>query len=151
MALFGRKNKEEVAAPKAVKAPAKAKSAKPVKAEKSASAPAVRATLPAVAPANQNFQTGPINAGSIILGPRITEKATMKADVENVFVFEIAQSANKVSVSRAVRSLFNVQPLRVSIARNPSKKVISRGKVGHVSGIKKAYVYLKKGDKIEII
>jgi ribosomal protein L23 len=33
----------------------------------------------------------------------------------------------------------------------PAKRVFVRGKVGHKSGYKKAYIYLKKGEKVEII
>lgn len=87
----------------------------------------------------------------MILRPRITEKATLKADTENVFVFEIAQNATKLNVRKAITSIYNVIPTKISIARNPSKKVFSRGKRGVVSGVKKAYVYLKEGDKIEIV
>lgn len=87
----------------------------------------------------------------VILRPRITEKATLKADAENVFVFEIAQNATKLNVRKAVASIYNIIPTKISIARNPSKKVFSRGKRGVVPGVKKAYVYLKEGDKIEIV
>lgn len=87
----------------------------------------------------------------VIIRPRITEKATLKAESENVYVFEIAQDANKANVKKAVKALYKVNPRKVSITRNPSKKVFVRGKRGVVSGVKKAYVYLKSGDKIEIV
>lgn len=93
----------------------------------------------------------PAKGHSVILRPRITEKATLKADAENVFVFEIAQGANKNTVRKAIAALYNVTPVKVSIARNPSKEVFYRGKMGTTTGVKKAYVYLKKGDKIEIV
>ncbi len=92
-----------------------------------------------------------MNHGGVILRPRITEKATMQADAQNVFVFEIAQTANKVSVREAIQAIFKVTPIKVAIARNPDKKVFSRGKSGMVSGVKKAYVYFKKGDKVELV
>ena len=87
----------------------------------------------------------------VILRPRITEKATLKADAENVFTFEIDQNATKLNVRKAIVSIYGITPTKVSIVRNPSKKVFSRGKRGVVSGVKKAYVYLKEGDKIEIV
>ncbi len=132
MALFGRKKKNVVVE----------------KAPKAATKVASKPTTPTSA-----GQAHPvhIDTTSVLIGPRITEKSTMKADTENVFVFEIAQSANKVSVRQAITAMFNVVPIKVSIARNPSKNVISRGKRGVVSGVKKAYVYLKEGDKIEIV
>ena len=42
-------------------------------------------------------------------------------------------------------------PTRVNIAKIPSKRTLSRGKRGVKKGGKKAYVYLKEGDKIELI
>lgn len=87
----------------------------------------------------------------VIIRPRVTEKATLKAESENVYVFEITKDANKVNVKKAIRALYKVEPKRVSIAKNPSKSVFIRGKAGVVSGVKKAYVYLKSGDKIEIV
>jgi len=44
-----------------------------------------------------------------------------------------------------------VKPEKVRVAAIPAKKVFVRGKKGVKSGGKKAYVYLKKGDKIELI
>ncbi len=137
MALFGKKKTEEVSKEKAVKsAPVKAvkKSVKVV--EKKDLKPIVAA---------------PVNSNSIIIRPRITEKATLKADMDNVYVFEIAKDANKMMVSRAIEAIYKVKPLKVSVATNPSKKVFSRGKAGMVQGVKKAYVYIKKGEKIELV
>jgi ribosomal protein L23 len=37
----------------------------------------------------------------------------------------------------------------VNIVKLPAKKVLSKGKQGTTARIFKAYVYLKKGDKIE--
>ena len=90
------------------------------------------------------------NLSSIIKRQRITEKAGMSAE-KNVYVFEIAQEATKRSVAEAVKELYNVSPLKVGIVAIPSKQVFVRGKTGTRSGSKKAYVYLKKGDKIEIV
>ena len=148
MGIFSKKNdevkKEAVKAVKPVAKPAKAKApkvAKSPKAEKSS-------TSVAVVSANSSN----INENNrVILGPRITEKATEKADKENVFVFEITQDATKLNVRKAIAAIYKVIPVKVSIARNPSKTVFSRGRMGVHSGVKKAYVYLKKGDKIEIV
>jgi large subunit ribosomal protein L23 len=84
----------------------------------------------------------------IILRPRITEKASFVAG-SNVYAFEIAIEANKKQVAEAVKAFYNVAPIKVNIVKNPAKKVFIRGKKGVKNGIKKAYVYLKEGDKIE--
>ncbi len=85
-----------------------------------------------------------------IIRPRITEKATYSAD-NNVYVFEIAHSASKNDVAKAVSAMYNVTPVAINITRNPAKRVIVRGKRGKTAAVKKAYVYLKASDKIEII
>ena len=74
----------------------------------------------------------------------------MGAD-KGVYVFEVSEHANKKSIKASVRAAYGVTPVRVSVARIPSKRVFIRGKRGVKSGGKKAYVYLKKGDKIELI
>ena len=93
------------------------------------------------------------NIGSlenVILRPRITEKASDKAE-GNVYVFEVATSANKVQIKKAIKSLYKVDAKKVNITQTPSKTVFSRGKKGVKTGGKKAYVYLKEGESIEII
>lgn len=90
-------------------------------------------------------------AGKVaLIKPRITEKASLKSETENVYVFEVVKDSNKKSISKAVAELYKVTPVKVNITKNPSKAVFVRGKWGTKSGVKKAYVYLKKGDKMEI-
>ena len=85
---------------------------------------------------------------SIILRPRITEKATFVNEA-NVHTFEIASEATKKQVIEAVKAFYGVVPTKVNIVKNPAKEVFLRGKKGTKAGIKKAYVYLRKGDKLE--
>lgn len=84
----------------------------------------------------------------VLLRPRITEKANTIA-AKNVHTFEVASKYGKRDVESAVKAFYGVTPLKVNIAKNPSKKVFVRGKYGNKSGVKKAYVFLKAGDKIE--
>ncbi|MEK7589703.1 MAG: 50S ribosomal protein L23 [Patescibacteria group bacterium] len=89
---------------------------------------------------------------SVLAQPRITEKATMKAKT-GVYIFEVRTNATKKEIGSAVKHYYNVTPVKVNIVKIPSKKVSSRTtrKKGVKAGGKKAYVFLKKGDKIEII
>jgi len=84
----------------------------------------------------------------VLRKPRITEKANKMAE-SNVHAFEIAPSANKMEVARAVKAYYGVSPIKVRIAVNPSKKIFVRGKRGTKNAVKKAYVYLNKKDKLE--
>ena|SRR3989338_2348690 len=92
-----------------------------------------------------------LKPNNVLLRPRITEKAALGADKLNTYVFEVVSSATKKSISASVREVYGVTPVRVNVVTIPSKKVFVRGKRGVKSGGKKAYVYLKKGDKIELM
>ena len=85
---------------------------------------------------------------NILLRPRITEKASFVMEA-NVHTFEIARDATKKQVAEAIKAYYKVVPVKINLVKNPTKKVFIRGKKGSKAGVKKAYVYLKKGDKLE--
>lgn len=93
-----------------------------------------------------------LDLSGILLRPRITEKATIAAE-QGVYVFEVSPRATKHSVKRAVKKIYKVNPVRVNIVKIPSKKRVSERTriVGVKSGGKKAYVFLKKGERIEFV
>ena len=84
----------------------------------------------------------------ILIRPRITEKATMSAE-SSVYVFEIDSKSKKAEVDRAFVEKYKITPIKINTVTIPAKNVFVRGKRGKKSGYKKAYVYLKKGEKIE--
>ena len=86
----------------------------------------------------------------VLKAPRVTEKATFSAD-KNVYVFDIDTNASKIDVALAIEAAYNVKPVKIATVKVPSKKVFYRGKKGVAKAGKKAYVYLDKNDKIEII
>lgn len=96
-------------------------------------------------------ETGVIPA-SILKKPHITEKALL-AGTKNVYVFEIYPNANKRDVAKAVTEAFNVEVTAVNIAKLPAKKGNRRtkGKAGSKGGIKKAYVTLKEGSRLQLM
>jgi len=87
----------------------------------------------------------------IIKRPRITEKSGIQAEGLNIYTFEVTEMANKKNIAKAVKEIYKVTPVKVNITNLPAKKVFARGKKGRKSGVKKAIVYLKKGDKIEFV
>lgn len=87
----------------------------------------------------------------IILGPRITEKAVISADKSSVYAFNVAKSVNKATIARAIKEAYKVTPEKVRVLNMSRERIFRRGKSGITGGGKKAYVYLKKGDKIEVI
>jgi large subunit ribosomal protein L23 len=92
------------------------------------------------------------NLSSVIVSPRLTEKSVNLGD-NNVYTFNIRRDSTKFQVRDAVKSLYNVTPMKINIVNKKAAKrmVGSRGREKHVAGMKKAYVYLKKGDSINLV
>lgn len=87
----------------------------------------------------------------ILISPRITEKGAYLA-AKGVYVFNVGVDANKIEIADAVREIFKVTPRKVTVVAIPRKTVRTRNtnKLGLTRGGKKAYVYLKAGDTIDI-
>lgn len=85
-----------------------------------------------------------------IIRPHITEKSGLLSQ-SGVYTFVITSTANKDSIGKAIKSLYKVTPVKIALLNNPSKRVFVRGKRGTVSGIRKAVVTVKKGDKIDFV
>jgi large subunit ribosomal protein L23 len=86
----------------------------------------------------------------IIKHPRITEKAAILSG-DGVYTFEIDPKATKIDVARAIKAIYKVDPVKIAISKLPAKRKIIRGKRGKTAAVKKAVVYLKKGDTIEFV
>jgi large subunit ribosomal protein L23 len=91
------------------------------------------------------------NTVSIIKKPRITEKAGIRSELQNAYTFEVLPSATKKTIAQAIREIYKVTPIKVNITKLPAKNVVKRGKKGRTQAVKKAIVFLKKGDKIAFI
>jgi large subunit ribosomal protein L23 len=88
-------------------------------------------------------------ASRILLRPIITEKATALESL-NKYVFEVSRNANKVEIKKAIKELYNVEPIKVSIINIKPKPVRYGKAVGTTKGFKKAIITLKKGEKIDL-
>ena len=86
----------------------------------------------------------------VLIRPHVTEKAAAGAG-RAVYVFAVAKGANKNEVARAVRARYKVTPVKIAMAAITKKSIIVKGRYGITGGGKKAYVYLKKGEKIELV
>jgi len=88
----------------------------------------------------------------VLIRPRITEKATDMSTVR-AYVFNVNPNANKCEIAQAVTQIYKVIPLRVRITPIRSKAIRNArtGKPGVKPGGKKAYVYLKEGDTINLV
>jgi len=92
------------------------------------------------------------NLSSVIIKPRVTEKAVRQND-QNVYTFIVRRDATKFTVADAVKALFKVTPVKVNIVNKTPRQSMSKskGRKQMENGMKKAYVYLKKGDRIDLV
>ncbi len=85
----------------------------------------------------------------VLKRPLITEKANDLKDLANQVAFEVAMSANKPEIRRAVETIFNVEvsDVNTAIVRGKNKRVGRR--IGRRPNWKKAIVTLKSGQDID--
>ena len=85
----------------------------------------------------------------VILGPVITEKATMGSEHGQV-TFRVAMTATKPEIKRAVEGLFDVKVTAVNTLRVKGKTKMWKGRPGRRSDYKKAVVSLADGQMIDV-
>lgn len=84
----------------------------------------------------------------IILGPVITEKATLLSEYNQV-AFRVAMTATKPQIRKAIEELFKVKVTGVNTLRVKGKTKRFRGRMGRRSDYKKAIVTLAEGQSID--
>ncbi len=93
---------------------------------------------------------------SVALKPRLSEKAYALSQLNATYVFDIPANANKNSVLEAVQKQYEVSVVSVRLASLPGKRQrsVKKGRrgahFGQRANIRKAYVTLKKGDKLPV-
>ncbi len=90
-----------------------------------------------------------VHSYKFLIKPLITEKASsMGADGK--YIFAVSPTANKIEIKKAIRTVYNIEPIKINIL-NYSGKSVHYGKTsGKTKNWKKAIVTLKPGEKIEI-
>lgn len=91
---------------------------------------------------------------TMVITPRISEQ-TYQQSARGVYVFKVPTDANKQTVKEAVQSQFDVTVTKVNITKikgkmKPSSRRGQRPVMGARTDMKKAYVTLKSGDKIDV-
>lgn len=91
------------------------------------------------------------NARDIIVRPLVTEKTIRTDEKNNTVVFEVARGTNKIQIKQAIEEIFNVKVDSVNVV-NQKPRTKRMGKyVGKTKNLRKAYIKLKEGSKIEIL
>jgi large subunit ribosomal protein L23 len=87
---------------------------------------------------------------SIVRRALITEKGTALRELRHQYIFEVARTANKIDIKRAIEQVFSVKVNQVR-TQQLRGKVRRTGKfVGKRSDWKKAIVTLEPDQKIEL-
>ncbi len=83
----------------------------------------------------------------IIIRPVITEKTTQLKATSGVICFEVARSANKIEIKRAIEILFKTKVAEVRTQSKPGKVRRVGKNSGKTKDWKKAFVRLRDGEK----
>jgi len=80
----------------------------------------------------------------------VTEKSTLEKDEKNKYYFEVAGSANKIEIRKAVEKLLKVGVVGVHVINIKGKKKRVGRIIGKRRDWKKAVVTLAQGSTIDI-
>lgn len=86
---------------------------------------------------------------NVVLKPVITEKS-MRLAASGTYMFNVSMSANKPLVAQAVKEQFKVDATQVRIAITKGKVKRLKGVAGKRKDSKRAFVTVKKGQKIGV-
>jgi large subunit ribosomal protein L23 len=85
----------------------------------------------------------------IIVKPLITEKSSLATEKHNRYSFRVKLHANKNQIKSAIEKLYEVKVTKVRTRILPGKLKQAGKKVKKTSKMKKAYIQLGIGQKIE--
>lgn len=85
-------------------------------------------------------------AQDIVIRPVITEKSMLGA-AEKKYTFEVAKTANKIEIAKAVEELFKVKVAKVNTVKVRGKLRRQGRTEGYTASWKKAYVTLTQDSK----
>jgi len=88
------------------------------------------------------------NVYEVIRRPLLTEKSTVLKDTQQTLVFEVHRDATKPEIRKAVEVLFDTKVADVRVARVHGKTKRQGRHAGRRPDWKKAFVVLKKGEKM---
>ena len=152
MALFGFRKKEKDKKQEVAKEKRESKEVEKEVEENGQAADEKAETPKSSRPEKTVMASTSTNYAAVLIRPRITEKATLAGE-RGAYVFDVATWATKTQIREAVQHYYKLAPRKVNVVTIPQKRVRSRmrGRFGVIASGKKAYVYLEKGDSIEVI
>lgn len=94
----------------------------------------------------QKMNTGADDITSIIVQPRLSEKA-VALDKLNKYVFTVRKSANKIQIRKALEKFYGITIAQVNVVNIEGKTRRYGSTHGKMSDFKKAIVTLTKNSK----
>ena len=91
------------------------------------------------------------NARDIIVRPLVTEKSIKSQEAANTVVFEVKKGTNKIQIKKAVEEIFKVKVESVNVVNQNAKAKRMGRYEGKTNAVKKAYIKLAEGSKIDIL
>jgi large subunit ribosomal protein L23 len=88
------------------------------------------------------------NLFQVVRRPLITEKSTTLKETKHTVCFEVHRDATKPEIKQAVERLFSVKVATVRVANFPGKLKRQGRSIGRRPDWEKAFVVLKKGEKM---
>ncbi|MEO8857189.1 MAG: 50S ribosomal protein L23 [Burkholderiaceae bacterium] len=86
----------------------------------------------------------------VLVGPIVSEKATMIAEKSNSVTFKVLQDATKPEIKAAVELMFKVEVTGVSVLNTKGKHKRFGKAMGKRASVRKAYVTLKAGQELNL-
>ena len=86
---------------------------------------------------------------NIIRSPAITEKGTLVSE-HNQIVFNVALDATKPAIKKAIEGLFGVKVKSVNTLIRKGKQRRFKGQLAILSDVKRAYVTLEEGQRLDV-
>jgi len=152
MGLFSRKSSDNTTKSDEIKKPKKAAPAKDAVLKDEVLTPESQVKTSVSKDKKVNAKVVKGQAGEsyrLLLSPKVSEKAADLAS-NNIYVFNVPVTAEKIEIANAVSQLYGVKVLKVRTARGMGKPVYRGYKKGRRIQWKKAFVSVKKGQSIDL-
>ena len=153
MTFLKKKPKGKGDKPELTKKPSREKIAplKAVKTEKEKKPLTERTVKPAVYAKPKSARTSPkhVISNKILIKPHVTEKSAYLSSL-NQYIFDVAPTANRIMIKKAIYDIYGVSPLKVNIINVLGKHVRFGRTAGKTKDWKKAVVTLREGEKINV-
>ncbi|BGI50766.1 MAG: 50S ribosomal protein L23 [Arsenophonus endosymbiont of Ceratovacuna japonica] len=91
------------------------------------------------------------NLIKVLRASHVSEKSSLVMEKNNVIVFKVAKHATKIDIKDAIQKLFKVKVKNINTLLVKGKTKRYGQRIGYRNDWKKAYVFLRKNQSLDII